>query len=228
MLAWRKVQPDVSQWTRVCSYDRAGYGWSERGPQPRTSGRLAAELRALLRQAGVEGPLVLVGHSIGGVYLQFFAATYPDEVAGMILVDATHEDTFENLPKLPDWTFLVMRALRAAGINRLFRQSADPTERAFINSNKQLSAMADEESGTAESLAELKATPMSLEDRPLVVLTSGENNQIEIWRRLQADLLTRSTNSKQIIAEGSGHAIHQAQPEAVIAAIRQVVEAAQR
>ena len=75
------------------------------------------------------------------------------------------------------------------------------------------------------SLAELKATPMSLGDRPLIVLTSGQNNQMEMWRRLQADLLTRSTRSKQIVAEGSGHAIHRAQPEVVVAAIREVVEA---
>ena len=231
MLAWRNVQPDVSQWTRVCSYDRSGYGWSESSTQPRTIHRVVEDLRVLLAEGRVEGPFVLVGHSLGGPYVQFFAARYPDEVAGMILVDATHEDTFENLPKyihLFDWIVVVTQKLRVAGINRWFPQADDLTEKAFNNSNKQLSAMTHEEAGAEETLAELKATRISLGDRPLIVLTSGQNNQMEMWRRLQADLLTRSTNSKQIIAEGSGHAIHQDQPEVVIAAIREVVDATQR
>ena len=232
MLAWRNVQPDVSQWTRVCSYDRSGYGWSESSTQPRTIHRVVEDLRVLLAEGSVEGPFVLVGHSLGGPYVQFFAARYPGEVAGMILVDATHEDTFVELlrkyGRWVDWIVVVTRKLHVAGISRWFPQSDDPTERAFSNSNKQLSAMADEESGAAESLAELKATPRSLGDRPLIVLTSGQNNQIEMWRRLQADLLTRSTNSRRIVAEGSDHAIHQDRPEVVIAAIHEVVEAVQR
>ena len=127
-----------------------------------------------------------------------------------------------------DWIVVVTQKLRVAGINRWFPQADDLTEKAFNNSNKQLSAMTHEEAGAEETLAELKATRISLGDRPLIVLTSGQNNQMEMWRRLQADLLTRSTNSKQIIAEGSGHAIHQDQPEVVIAAIREVVDATQR
>ena len=85
VLDWQLVQPEVAQFARVCTYDRAGMGWSERGGQPRTSQQFVEELHALLSNAGVEGPYVLIGHSLGGVNMQLFASHYPDEVAGMVL-----------------------------------------------------------------------------------------------------------------------------------------------
>lgn len=86
-LSWILVQPAVARVTRACSYDRAGFGWSEPGPPPRTAGRLAAELYALLDRAGVPGPYILVGHSFGGLVARLFAARHADEVAGMILIE---------------------------------------------------------------------------------------------------------------------------------------------
>src|SRR5688572_13309595 len=90
---WGLVQPDVSRFTRVCSYDRAGIAWSEPGPIPRTMKQEAHELHLLLKAARIKSPLVLVGHSIGGLIARVYAEQYPDEVAGMVLVDPTHEDT---------------------------------------------------------------------------------------------------------------------------------------
>jgi pimeloyl-ACP methyl ester carboxylesterase len=90
---WSRVQPEVARFTRACAYDRAGDAWSDPGPVPRTMRQEAYELHALLRKAGVEGPYVLVGHSYGGLLVRFYAERYPAEVAGMVLVDATHEDT---------------------------------------------------------------------------------------------------------------------------------------
>jgi len=89
---WALVQPVVSAFTRVCTYDRAGYAWSDPGPTPRTLRQLSTELRALMRAGNERGPFVLVGHSFGGLIVRTYAATYPRDVVGMLLIDATHED----------------------------------------------------------------------------------------------------------------------------------------
>jgi pimeloyl-ACP methyl ester carboxylesterase len=90
---WSLVQPEIARTARVCSYDRAGLAWSDPGPTPRTMRQEAHELRTLLRAASEAPPYVLVGHSIGGLVARTYATTYPGEVAGMVLVDATHEST---------------------------------------------------------------------------------------------------------------------------------------
>ncbi|HEV2827895.1 MAG TPA: alpha/beta hydrolase [Pyrinomonadaceae bacterium] len=89
---WSLVQPGISRFTRVCSYDRAGNAWSDLGPRPRTMKQIAYELHTALMKAGSKGPYVLVGQSIGGLLIRTFAGQYPKEVAGMVLVDSTHED----------------------------------------------------------------------------------------------------------------------------------------
>jgi pimeloyl-ACP methyl ester carboxylesterase len=91
-LTWSQVQPEVAQVTRVCAYDFGGFGWSELGPQPPTMENVVAELHTLLTNAGIEGPYVLVGHSLGGMYVRAYAVQYPQEAVGMVLVDSTHED----------------------------------------------------------------------------------------------------------------------------------------
>ena len=90
---WSLVQPDVSRFTRVCSYDRAGLAWSDPGPTPRTMRQEVYELHTLLKTARIKAPYVLVGHSIGGLVARVYAEQYPKEVAGIVLVDPTHEDT---------------------------------------------------------------------------------------------------------------------------------------
>jgi pimeloyl-ACP methyl ester carboxylesterase len=95
---WDLVQPEVARSVRVCSYDRAGLGWSERGPNPRTVQDIVGELHTLLAEAEIEGPYVLVGHSMGGLYVRAYATEYPDEVAGMVLVDAPHEEQRSRYP----------------------------------------------------------------------------------------------------------------------------------
>jgi pimeloyl-ACP methyl ester carboxylesterase len=85
--AWAKVQPELSKTTRVCSYDRAGMGWSTPGPDPRDANEIASELHALLQQAGVSGPIVLMGHSMGGINIRAYATHYPQDLAGMIFIE---------------------------------------------------------------------------------------------------------------------------------------------
>jgi len=98
-LDWGAVQPHIATSTRVCAYDRAGLGWSDPGPTPRSPQQFVAELHALLTKGGVEGPYVLVAHSISGKTARLFASQHPDEVAGMVLVDARHEHVDEHLTR---------------------------------------------------------------------------------------------------------------------------------
>jgi pimeloyl-ACP methyl ester carboxylesterase len=99
-LSWALVQPELAKRTRVCSYDRAGFGWSDAGPLPRTVDRIVGELRILLERANVPPPYVLVGHSFGGLVMRVFAARYREESAGLVLVDPGHpEDWVKPAPK---------------------------------------------------------------------------------------------------------------------------------
>src|SRR5262249_14629679 len=94
---WSLVQPSVARFARVCSFDRGGFAWSDSGPTPRSMKQEAFELHLLLQKAGIKGPCVLVGHSLGGLVARIYAEQYPDEVAGIVFVDSTHEDTILSL-----------------------------------------------------------------------------------------------------------------------------------
>jgi alpha/beta hydrolase fold len=91
-ITWYKVQPEIAKVTRSCSYDRAGLGWSDPSPLPRTSRVVAEELHRLLKTAKIEGPFILVGHSLGGLNIRMFAALYPGDTAGVVLVDSAYPD----------------------------------------------------------------------------------------------------------------------------------------
>jgi pimeloyl-ACP methyl ester carboxylesterase len=100
-LDWNLVQTEVAKFTSVCSYDRAGFGWSDSGPKPRTSQQIVTELHTLLTKTEIKKPYILVGHSFGGHTARLFAKNYPDEVAGIILLDARHEAINSKMP--PTW-----------------------------------------------------------------------------------------------------------------------------
>ena len=97
-LTWAMVQPQLVSGSRVCVYDRAGLGWSDASPKPRTAELMVAELHTLLNNAKIPGPYVLVGHSVGGMLVRMYAHSYPVDIVGMVLVDATHEEQFSRLP----------------------------------------------------------------------------------------------------------------------------------
>jgi pimeloyl-ACP methyl ester carboxylesterase len=109
-LTWALVAPDVARFTRVITYDRAGLGWSEAAPGPRTAEAMVADLRALLRAAKVPGPYVLVGHSFSGLVARLYAYQHPEEVAGLVLLDAAHEDQYQRFPEPIRSAFEPLRA----------------------------------------------------------------------------------------------------------------------
>ena len=243
VLDWQLVQPEVAKFARVCTYDRAGMGWSEPGAQPRTSQQIVEELHTLLGKAGVQGPYVLVGHSLGGTNVQLYASRYPDEVAGMVLVDsATEDEMLVTLTEATQGSPVWNKILATIGVTRLpYTLGGETDERTAISTHaKDTYEFADEVTSMEESFEQRLASPLSLGDKPLIVLTAGAfqvppdagipqvqiDSFLEAHSEFQADLPLHSQNSEQIIAEDSGHYIHWEQPDLVIDAIRRVVEAA--
>ncbi|MEQ1794791.1 MAG: alpha/beta hydrolase [Nitrospira sp.] len=121
---WSTVQPEIAKVTRVCSYDRAGFGWSESGPLPRTGRQMADELHRLLTRGGISGPYLLVGHSLGGFVARIYRQAHPGDVAGIVLVDAGHEKQFEQeefrkFVAPGTFVFPIVRGMTAVGLTRL-------------------------------------------------------------------------------------------------------------
>jgi pimeloyl-ACP methyl ester carboxylesterase len=240
-LDWSLVQADLAITTRVCSYDRAGMGWSDPSPLPRTPENIARELHTLLTSAGIEGPYVLVGHSLAGKNVRLFAALYPDLVAGMVLVDARSEYVDARTSPAEAQSFLrsmaaqngAYRIARALGLIRLFGQglfspptmlAETRTAMALFGSDPQALATTNAEaSERATDDAQLEAAP-SLGDRPLVVLASETNTTgLANWAEAQQQLAGLSTQGRLIVPAGSGHYIHWDHPAVVIDAVTEVV-----
>jgi len=112
---WELVQPEVARFTRICTYDRAGYAWSDTGPEFDTFDQATHDLHLLLANAGIPGPYVLVGHSLGGLLVRFYHATYPRDVAGMVLVDSSHEESLQpvglKMVRIPELSASKFKAL---------------------------------------------------------------------------------------------------------------------
>jgi len=207
---WDWVVPEVKKLTRVCAYDRAGLGRSDRGPSPRTSERIVAELRQLLVRARVPPPYVLVGHSFGGLNVRLYAARNPLEVAGLVLVDATPEDYPGMAASLHSGVEL--EKLRTA-------RSVAPL------------AYGDELDAMAESASSVRAATLAPELH-VTVLTAvhrGDSPAFRTaWSALQRKMTESLPNGRQIIAERSDHYIQFDEPELVVGAIREQVWTARR
>lgn len=117
---WSLVQPEIAAFTRVCTFDRAGHAWSDRGPWPRTSRQICQELHTLLTNAQIEGPYVLVGHSFGGLNMYLYASMYPEEVAGLVLLDALSRDINLYTPR-EFGSFILVNRLKYFLFSRLTR-----------------------------------------------------------------------------------------------------------
>ena len=246
--SWRRVQPEIARFSRVCSYDRAGYGYSELGPMPRTSIHIALELHEALGKAGEKPPYLLVGHSFGGFNVRVFNGKYPDEVAGLVLVDATQEDQYNLLPRA--WselgTAMRRRANRQAfwapvyvglGIARLQLLLHSQKISPLLLQSKYLKARASE-FDNIEVSANQARTADHIRDKPLVVLTAGkavddslkaalgeqEGRAYEkTWvRDLQLRLTRLSRRGNQVIVSDSGHDMPTDRPDAIVRAVRQL------
>ena len=228
---WGFVQPDVARFARVCAYDRAGMGYSDRGPSPRTARRIANELAELLTRSGNTGPVVLVGASIAGFGVRVFASEQPDRVAGLVLVDASHEDDVHEVPRMARFvpvlaTTGVFRMLHVSFGQRL--ESLAPAVRQFARATSFRSAglqtAADELQHIPESASDVRRSRRAL-TVPVLVVTGGRGSD-ENWRRLQRDQSSLSDRGCLIVAQQSGHVVAVDEPDVVVDAIRSVVEMA--
>ena len=251
-LFWAHVQPEVAKYTRVCSYDRAGYGWSEPSPHARTANFQVEELHALLVNANIQGPYVLVGHSLGGMLVRVYAHNYPDEVVRMVLVDSYHEERPIRLPILAKANqeavgqFRMITLLNSTGMLALAPQTiSNPGLPADVFAQYQAISATTEGGETflaeinamEESSAEVRSLKItSFGNLPLIVLSAGRWDSIsllsdaenqKIWKELrveQSELAVLSSESQQIIAEQSGHFIQLDQPDLVIDTIREMLD----
>jgi pimeloyl-ACP methyl ester carboxylesterase len=248
-LDWSLVQPELAATTRVCAYDRAGYGWSDPSPKPRTPSQIADELHTLLVNAGIEGPYVLVGHSAAGKHVRLYANRYPQEVSGMVFVDARHEyvDANRSSKQLADehqrqrrfqrtiWVAArigLVRPFWAALWPKAFptTQNLTPETRTEIGvlqaRPQQVKTVLREDAVLTHDNAQLGSAAL-LGNVPLMVLAAGQNVEHDpLWLPAQQQLAGLSSNAKLVVVDGSSHYIHWDQPTLVANAIRQVVEAA--
>ena len=202
--SWRFVQPGVAGFTRVCVYDRAGAGQSEPAPAGRHAQEVADELGALLEAASVEPPYVLVGHSLGGIIVRYFALAFPDQVAGMVLVDTSHGDQRARTRAVltdDEWADLeqrltAMEAPTLSGLDLVGPPLGD-IPLVVLSAGRVRGDLAPD---VAERLAQV----------------AGE---------MHRELAALSSQGVRIIAEESGHGIPQEQPDLVIDAVRDVVRA---
>lgn len=237
---WALVQPDVSKFTQVCAYDHSGIAWSDPGPTDSCSLRVN-EVHSALRNAKISGPFVLVGHSLGALVARLYAAKYADDVAGMVIVDhafflrravlpSTNNPPNAAPPPPPKGSSNVPAG--ASDPNRDFEKlpSVDYQLHLWANSLPGFSKtmqrnveMMPECASDVEAASQNKAAPFS--DKPLIVLRTASS--MPGYEDLQKSLLSLSTNSKEVVAENSGHYIMVDRPDLVISAIYDVVEAAQ-
>ena len=208
------VQPEVAEHTRVCAYDRAGMGWSEPEPGPPNATQSADELHALLQEAGEEGPYVLVGHSLAGLYSRIYAERYPEEVAGMVLVDSSHPNQFEG-------SGLALTINRVVGVlGPLIARTGIPRVFNLYPSNPELPPLQREQSDslyytTPHQVAvfeEMGTIPETMEKargrgtigaKPLMVVSAADHDAKT--GALQEKLTALSSKSAQRVIKGSTH-----------------------
>ena len=220
---WVRVQREVSDTTRVCAYDRAGMGWSEMGPEPRDAKQITSELHTLLNKAGIEGPYVLVGHSLGGLSMLTYAARYPDEVAGVALVDSStepdqfsqrsearesHEAQKHNFAVVPQLVQLGVSLLARLGVVRLLSKLDPASPELPPQQRAQIDALTPSTRGVSTYALEFLAPTQSrrlesLGNKPLAVVTAGKSEPS--WLKRQDKLATLSSNSIHRVVKGATH-----------------------
>jgi pimeloyl-ACP methyl ester carboxylesterase len=254
--AWSKVQPVIAETTRACSYDRAGYGWSDAGPLPRDSASIVSDLHALLGAASIGPPYILVGHSFGSYTMRLFADRYLDEVAGIVLVDGSHEDQLaavvaQDPHAVADerafvFTLRTCRALAFRGLpERTFSSALNAVLlRAALAPAAYETQLREEHGFATTSAAEVRRARRPLGSIPLRILTATQHFAHtsattpdqrrrdaafeRAWQALQRSWLGLSTDARMTLALRSGHYVQLDQPALVIDAIRAELTIARR
>jgi len=229
------AQDAIAGFAQVCTYDRAGMGWSDPAPEGWTYPDRTRDLHALLQAAGVDGPYVLVGHSLGGLLIRAYAQAYPDQVAGLVLVDATSERNLPEFEAARDSTVSQIDAALAVsqpGVSVIGMPAGTSAEVQMAFTPEVLRGVKAE----FEALALFDAAtlppgaPGVLGDVPLIVIRRGRTmsppNEADLnHRQGQEELAALSANSVLIVAENSGHVIPLDEPQVVADAVRRVLAA---
>ncbi|MCE7989987.1 MAG: alpha/beta hydrolase [Caldilinea sp. CFX5] len=248
---WGLVQPEIAKTTRVCAYDRAGFGWSERGPAPRDGRQSMSELHTLLTNARIAAPYILVGHSYGGNVARLYVAAYPQEVAGLVLVDpgqlfdtpgvpvainAAWQADGQTVMRLAPYLSRLglLRLLAALGVMPGHGDLPPVSGAAYDAVNlttKFWDTLSDQNAAMATTSQQVLGAPHHRSDLPVVVLSAAlpDDESRRVWTAVNAALATHSTNGIHRVVDGATHmglALHQEHAQATIAAILQVVEAA--
>jgi len=237
--SWGWISAAVARETTVCVYDRAGRGWSDPASTPQDGVAVATDLHTLLDRAHVTGAFVLVGHSSGAEYVRIFAGRYPEQVAGMVLLDGQPAEAFEGLPSYPAFYDGVRRisallpSLARLGVGRLVFHSgfaslpahARDMQRLYYSSARQYRSLRDELAELPTSLAQARSF-QNLGDLPLVIVTAARDAQAG-WLPLQDQMATLSTNSSHRVVPYTHDALITDQTAAQTSsqAIRDVVHA---
>jgi pimeloyl-ACP methyl ester carboxylesterase len=246
-ILWHWVQTELADETRVVAYDRAGFGWSETSPNPRTAQDCARELHTALVNAGIGGPYVLAGWSFGGLVVRAFADLFADEVVGLTLVDASHPDQWLHMP-IPNANLLLGRSMRIQAelcrfaygriVNGAARMITEGLPEQHGQAVAAWCALSDCWRSESQQALQWGANSRQqvngagpLGDLPVYLLGVSEQPLYgEALTRLQEDLVTISSNSTRSIVQGATHEALVAKPEyaaQVSQAIRQVIEAAE-
>jgi len=222
--AWRQIAEKLAEDTTVVTYNRAPYGASSPARDGRRPREIADDLDGVLKALGVAGPLVLVGHSIGGIYMRTYAASHMDRVAGMVLVDSSHEAQRAVIPKYLSPRDRVLAALTLPQLivrSREWRGGGD--RRSCVTEFRMFKRL---------SAADQALAAGALGDRPLIVLTRGPASKTRpgrLWARwyeLQQDLARLSANSRHVVSDSPDHYLNDGDPELVVSAISAVVRSA--
>lgn len=235
---WTAVQNLLKTDTRVCSYDRAGYGWSDPGPRPRDSQRIVEELHSLLEKAEVAPPYILVGHSFGGINMRLYASTYQGEAAGLVLLDASHPDSlpyhrnaFGTGPAPASNQLMVSHYVEREEKN--FPEEAKPAMEDKLLRTKASVTSRGEYRALGNSVQELQESK-PLGDIPLTVIRRGKREwpagkegdaKEKSWEAQQAEQAQLSHLSTFVVAKNSGHHIHIDEPDLVARIVNDMVQA---